>query len=188
MAWYPGQQGGAAIADVLFGDVSPAGRLPVTFYRSVDQLPPFADYSMKGRTYRYFGGDPLYPFGLGLSYTRFEYSDLRIDRAAASAQDVIEVSASVKNVGTRAGDDVVQLYVRHVQPKLPMARKDLRGFERLSLKAGEARRVTFRLTPARDFSHYDETAKAYAVEPGPYEVQVGASSHDVRLTGRVEAR
>ena len=188
VAWYPGQQGGAAIADVLFGDVSPAGRLPVTFYRSVDQLPPFADYAMKGRTYRYFGGDPLYPFGFGLSYTRFEYTDLQVDRTVASAQDPVQVSATVKNVGSRAGDEVVQLYVRHVQPKIPMARKDLRGFERVPLQPGEARRVTFRLTPARDFSHYDETAKAYAVEPGPYEIQVGTSSHDVRLTGRVEAR
>ena len=188
VAWYPGQQGGAAVADVLFGDVSPAGRLPVTFYRSVDQLPPFADYAMKGRTYRYFGGDPLYPFGFGLSYTRFEYTDLQVDRTVASAQDAVQVSATVKNVGSRAGDEVVQLYVRHVQPKIPMARKDLRGFERVPLQPGEARRVTFRLTPARDFSHYDETAKAYAVEPGPYEIQVGTSSHDVRLTGRVEAR
>src|SRR5262249_47270345 len=96
-AWYPGQRGGNAVADVLFGDVNPSGRLPVTFYRSVEQLPPFADYDMKGRTYRYFDGDPLYPFGYGLSYTRFEYSDLRLDKASLGPRDPVEVSLAVKN-------------------------------------------------------------------------------------------
>ncbi|MGE5127289.1 MAG: glycoside hydrolase family 3 C-terminal domain-containing protein, partial [Betaproteobacteria bacterium] len=107
LGWYPGQRGGNAVSDVLFGDVSPAGRLPVTFYESVDQLPPFADYAMKDRTYRYFGGRPLYPFGYGLSYTRFAYSGLRLGRTELGASDPLDVSLAVENVGTRDGDEVV---------------------------------------------------------------------------------
>jgi beta-glucosidase len=186
LAWYPGQEGGRAIADVLFGDVSPAGRLPVTFYKSVADLPPFVDYDMKNRTYRYFQGDPLYPFGHGLSYTRFEYSDLRSDAARVTPEtvrDPLTVAAKVKNVGARAGDEVVQLYVRHAQPKLRQAVKSLRGFERVRLAPGEERDVQFHLLPAKDFAHYDVEKKGYAVEPGPYEIQVGASSKDIRLTG-----
>jgi len=188
VAWYPGQEGGHALADVLFGEVSPSGRLPVTFYRSVDQLPPFADYDMKGRTYRYFMGDALYPFGFGLSYTRFEYSDLRVDCPTAGPRDVVTASLNVKNVGARAGGEVVQLYARAVEPKVPMPVKQLRGFERVQLGPGEQRRVTFRLTPAEDLAYYSETDKAFRVDPGPYEVQAGASSHDIRLTARVSVR
>jgi beta-glucosidase len=185
LAWYPGQQGGNALADVLFGDHSPAGRLPVTFHKSVQELPPFADYTMEGRTYRYFRGQPLYPFGHGLSYTRFEYSGLQVDRPRLGAADRLEVSASVKNVGGRDGDEVVQLYVRDLESTLPMPVRSLRGFERLSLKRGEERRVRFTLVPERDFCRYDEVRKAFTVEPGEFEVEVGASSQDVRLRGRV---
>jgi beta-glucosidase len=188
VAWYPGQQGGNAIADVLFGETSPSGRLPVTFYKSVEQLPPFADYDMKGRTYRYFEGEPLYPFGHGLSYTRFEYSSLRLDRSAVDPRTAIQVSLKVKNVGKRAGDEVVQLYARHADPKENVPLKQLRGFERIHLKPGEQRQVTFWLTPAEDFTHYDVASKTYAVAPGPYEIQIGASSADIRLTGRVQVR
>jgi beta-glucosidase len=185
VAWYPGQQGGTAVADVLFGDVNPSGRIPVTFYRSVEQLPPFADYDMKGRTYRYFEGDPLYPFGHGLSYTRFEYSSLEMGKATVGAGDTVDVSLTVRNAGARAGDEVVQLYARAVAPKVPMPLKQLRGFARVSLKPGEARRVTFRLKPADDFAHYDAATRAFVVDPGDYEVQLGASSRDIRLSGRV---
>jgi beta-glucosidase len=188
VAWYPGQQGGNAIADVLFGETSPSGRLPVTFYKSVEQLPPFADYDMKGRTYRYFEGEPLYPFGHGLSYTRFEYSGLSLDRSAVDPRTAIQVSLKVKNVGKLAGDEVVQLYARHAEPKEQMALKQLRGFERIHLNPGEQREVAFRLTPAEDLTHYDVGNKAYAVTPGPYEIQIGASSADIRLTGRVQVR
>jgi beta-glucosidase len=188
VAWYPGQQGGNAVADVLLGKVSPAGRLPVTFYKSVDQLPPFADYDMKGRTYRYFEGEPLYPFGHGLSYTRFAYSDLRIGKAVVGPSEAVEASVSVKNTGSRAGDEVVQLYARAVAPKVPMPLKQLRGFDRVSLKPGEARRVAFRLVPAADLSHYDVARQDFLVEPGEYEIQIGASSRDIRLTGRVRAQ
>jgi beta-glucosidase len=185
VAWYPGQRGGNAIADVLFGDVSPGGRLPVTFYRSVAQLPPFADYDMRGRTYRYFDGDPLYPFGHGLSYTRFEYSDLRVSRDTPGAKDTLMVTARVRNAGKRDGDEVVQLYARAVNPKRPMPLKDLRGFTRVTLKPGEGREVRFEVKPAEALAYYDEARKTMAVEPGEYELQVGASSRDIRLTGRI---
>ena len=136
VAWYPGQEGGNAIADVLFGKTNPSGRLPVTFYRSVSQLPAFADYDMKGRTYRYFEGDPLYPFGFGLSYTTFEYSGLAVDRPRVKAGDPLVVSMNLKNAGSRDGHEVVQLYVRalnatildasQVAPRV-LARRDCRG-------------------------------------------------------------
>jgi beta-glucosidase len=185
VAWYPGQQGGNAVADVLFGDANPAGRLPVTFYESVAQLPPFADYAMEGRTYRYFRGAPLYPFGHGLSYTRFEYAGLQISRPKAATGDTVEVSVDVKNVGAREGDEVVQLYVRDVESPKRMPVRDLRGFERVRLKPGEQRKVRFVLVPARDFTYYDETRRNYAVEPGEFEIEVGASSADLRQRSRL---
>jgi len=186
LAWYPGQQGGNAVADVLFGDANPAGRLPVTFYESVGQLPPFADYAMEGRTYRYFRAQPLYPFGHGLSYTRFEYSGLQLSRARLGPGDRLEASLDVKNVGGRDGDEVVQLYARDVESGRAVALRQLRGFERVHLKAGEQKRVRFTLAPERDLAHYDEARKAFAVEPGEFEIEVGASSRDLRLRGRVE--
>src|SRR5262249_57283522 len=130
-------------------------------------LPPFADYDMKGRTYRYFQGEALYPFGHGLSYTRFEYSALRLDRNRVGVGDPVTVSVTVKNTGTREGEGVVQLYVRHVEPKLRQALKSLRGFERVRLGAGAERAVAFRLCPANDFVFYDAEIRAYAVEPAP---------------------
>jgi beta-glucosidase len=185
VAWYPGQQGGSAVADCLFGDVSPAGRLPVTFYASLAQLPPFADYRMEGRTYRYFGGEPAYPFGHGLSYTRFLYSDLRLDRSSLGVDDTLAVSALIENVGERDGDEVAQLYVRDVASSSPMPLRHLRGFARTHLARGERRRVEFRLVPMRDFAYHDAARGTPAVEPGEFEVQLGASSRDIRLAGRV---
>ena len=185
LAWYPGEEGGDAVADVLFGDFSPGGRLPVTFYESIDQVPAFTDYSMAGRTYRYFEGEPLYPFGYGLSYTRFAWSNLRLSREALGAADPLEVSVDVRNAGERDGDEVVQLYVHDVESTRPMPLKSLRGFRRISLKRGESRRVSFTLVPEKDFACYDEEKKAFAVDPGEFEVQIGASSRDVRLAGRV---
>ena len=186
VAWYPGQRGGNAVADVLFGDANPGGRLPVTFYKADEKLPAFDDYDMQGRTYRYFGGEPLYPFGHGLSYTRFAYSDLRLDRGKVGPKDQVRVTMQVKNTGDRAGDEVVQLYLRPLQSQRPRALKELRGFERLTLKPGEERTVSFTLTPEKDLRHYDDKRGAYAVDPGAYEVQVGASSTDIRLTQRFE--
>jgi beta-glucosidase len=185
VAWYPGQRGGDAVADVLFGGANPAGRLPVTFYKAADKLPPFDDYTMRGRTYRYFEGEPLFPFGYGLSYTQFEYSGLQIDHSPVAERDTVHVSLDVKNVGARAGDEVVQLYVREMAPRERRAVKTLRGVERLTLKPGETRRASFTLVPEKDFSHYDVEHKRYAVNGGSYELQVGASSSDIRLKSTV---
>lgn len=180
MAWYPGQRGGSAVADVLFGDVSPSGRLPVTFYKADEKLPDFADYSMKNRTYRYFEGQPLYAFGHGLSYTKFAYSGLVLDQAKLRADGTATATVTVKNVGKRAGDEIVQMYLKPIDPKRVRALKDLRGIERVSLKPGESRQVTFTVQPSRDLAIFDEATRAYAVDPGKFELQVGASSVDIR--------
>ena len=186
MAWYPGQRGGNAVADVLFGDANPAGRLPVTFYKADEKLPPFDDYAMEGRTYRYFDGEPLYAFGHGLSYTRFEYADLHLGRARVGIGDEMKLSLQVSNKGARAGDEVVQLYLRQVGPGPGRALKELHGFQRIALQPGETRRVEFAITPERDLRFYDEQGKRYAVDPGAYEVQVGASSADIRARATFE--
>jgi beta-glucosidase len=141
-AWYGGEEAGSAIADTLAGKSNPAGRLPVTFYTSADQLPPFTEYAMKGRTYRYFGGTPLYPFGFGLSYSRFAYADLGAKRTAAGA----EIRATVKNTSSRDGDEVVQVYVAGA-PGDGSPIRSLRGFQRIHLKAGESRQVSFHVAP-----------------------------------------
>jgi len=188
VAWYPGQRGGTAVADVLFGEVSPGGRLPVTFYKESEKLPPFDDYSMRGRTYRYFEGEPLYPFGYGLSYTRFEYSKLKIEGASGIAPGgSVSVSFDVTNVGKRAGEEVVQLYVASPASQTLLPRKELRGFQRIAVKPGETRRVSFALTRGRDLAHYDESMKSYVVRPGEYEIQLGASSADIRLRSKFRA-
>jgi beta-glucosidase len=140
---------------------------------------------MQGRTYRYFRGQPLYPFGHGLSYTRFAYSGLRLSRTRVGVSDGVDVSLDVRNAGSRDGDEVVQLYARGVEAKTPAPIRSLRGFERVWLKAGESRRVRFRLVPQRDLARYDEVLKAFAVEPGQFEVELGASSADLRLRGRL---
>jgi beta-glucosidase len=170
-AWYPGGEGGTAVADVLFGDYNPAGRLPVTFYRSVDQLPPFTDYSMEGRTYRYFKGEPLYPFGFGLSYTSFAYSNLRFDAQSVKAGQAIKVTVDVKNVGDRVGDEVVQLYLTDVAASVPVPIRSLVGFDRISLRPGEKRTVTFTITP-RQMSLINDNGKR-VIEPGEFLVSAG---------------
>lgn len=180
VAWYPGQRGGSAVADVLFGDVSPSGRLPVTFYKADEKLPPFDDYRMEGRTYRYFEGEPLYPFGYGLSYTKFEYSDLQLDRSQAGAADEVTATVRVKNVGARTGEEVVQLYVRPMGVKQMRALKELRGVEKIALFPGEEREVSFTLTPQEHITYWDTERDRYAVAPGSYELQIGASSADIR--------
>ena len=185
MAWYPGQQGGTAVGEALFGQTNPAGRLPVTFYRADEQLPAFDDYAMDGRTYRYFQGKPLYPFGHGLSYTRFDYRGLRVDATRVPTDGRVQVQVEVANSGQRAGDEVVQLYVRPPQATQGRPLKELRGIQRVHLQPDERRTVAFTLDVARDLRHYDEAAKAYVVAPGDYEVQVGASSADVRAHTRL---
>ncbi|MGH9523243.1 MAG: glycoside hydrolase family 3 C-terminal domain-containing protein, partial [Terriglobales bacterium] len=143
-AWYPGGQGGEAIADILAGDYNPAGRLPVTFYKSLDQVPAFDDYSMSNRTYRYFGGEPLYPFGYGLSYTTFAYKNARVDPTAISAQGTVTISVDVSNHGSLAGDEVVQLYLTHSgMAGAPL--RALAGFKRVHLAPGQQTTVEFAL-------------------------------------------
>ncbi len=186
VAWYPGQRGGNAVADVLFGDVSPAGRLPVTFYSADEKLPAFDDYDMTGRTYRYFAGKPLYPFGHGLSYTTFDYRDLRLDHDRAGVDDTLTATVTVRNSGQRASDEVVQLYLRPLAPVRERARRELRGFQRVHLAPGESRQLRFEFVPSRDLRHYDEAAGGYAVDPGRYAVEIGASSGDLRIGSQFE--
>jgi beta-glucosidase len=169
-AWYPGEEGGAAIAETLAGVNNPAGRLPVTFYKSVDQLPPFEDYSMKNRTYRYFTGDPLYPFGYGLSYSKFTYGDLRLSPSELRAEDPLTVEAYVKNISGRDGDEVVQLYLAFPDSRGAPLRA-LRGFQRIHLRRQEIRRVRFTLNQ-RDLSMVNEAGDRI-VAPGNYRVIVG---------------
>ncbi|MDE2278445.1 MAG: glycoside hydrolase family 3 C-terminal domain-containing protein, partial [Xanthomonadaceae bacterium] len=169
-AWYPGQAGGAAIAQALAGDINPGGRLPVTFYRSVHDLPPFTSYAMQGRTYRYFHGTPLYPFGYGLSYTRFTYAAPRLSTDALQAGGTLQVGAELRNTGPHAGDEVVQVYLD--LPPSPLApRHALVGFQRVHLAPGESRRVAFTLSPRR-LSSVD-AAGVRAVVPGHYRVFIG---------------
>jgi beta-glucosidase len=191
-AWYPGEEGGAAIADALFGDYSPAGRLPVTFYQSVSQLPPFEDYRMQGRTYRYFRGEPLYPFGFGLSYAKFEYGNLKLSAARVKAGEGLTASAEVRNVGAREGDEVVELYVTDATASVPVPVRSLQGLSRVTLEPGERRRVSFTLEP-RQLSLIDDRGRR-VVEPGEFLVSVGGKQPgfkgraDAQTTGVVSGR
>jgi beta-glucosidase len=169
-AWYPGQAGGAALADVLFGDYNPAGRLPVTFYKSVDQLPPFTDYRMKGRTYRYFEGEPLFPFGYGLSYTSFAYRKLNVPKRVSAGADA-QVTVEVENTGVVAGEEVVQLYLSGTAPNQPL--RSLQGFQRISLRPKERKTVQFTI-PSRTF-----------VQPGTFQISLGGRQPGAGVTGVV---
>ncbi len=174
-AWYPGQAAGTAIAAALFGDANPGGRLPVTFYRSVDDLPPFADYAMAGHTYRYFGGQPLYPFGYGLSYTRFAYANLQVpDRVRVG--DTLRVSVDVRNAGDRAGDEVVELYAADRTAPVPAPIRALAGFARVTLQPGERRRVRFVVRP-RQLSVVDDAGR-WVEPPATFEISVGGEQPD----------
>ncbi|HTP88117.1 MAG TPA: glycoside hydrolase family 3 C-terminal domain-containing protein [Bryobacteraceae bacterium] len=169
-AWYSGEEGGAAVAETLAGVNNPAGRLPVTFYKSVDQLPDFTDYSMANRTYRYFTGNPLYPFGFGLSYSKFEYGRVKLSTASLKAGDPLILEADVKNTSGPAGDEVVQVYLSF--PKLPGAPlRALRAFQRVHVGAGETQHVKFALEP-RDLSMVNETGDRL-VAAGAYKISVG---------------
>jgi beta-glucosidase len=169
-AWYPGEEGGAAIAETLAGDNDPSGRLPVTFYDSLDQLPPFESYSMAGRTYRYFSGQPLYGFGYGLSYTTFAYGHLKLSQATVKPAEPLTVEADVTNTGKRSGDEVVELYLRGPQAGGEPLRS-LRAFQRVKLRAGETNHVRFTLQPAQ-LSEVDHDGKT-AMQPGDYTVFLG---------------
>jgi beta-glucosidase len=169
-AWYSGEEGGAAIAQTLAGVNNPAGRLPVTFYTGVSQLPAFEDYSMANRTYRYFKGVPLYPFGYGLSYSKFEYRNVKLSANNLHAGDPLNVDADVKNISARDGDEVVEVYLAY--PKLPGAPiRALCGFTRVHVHAGEMAHAHVVLNP-RDLSHVNEAGDRI-IAPGSYKLSVG---------------
>ena len=174
-AWYGGQACGLAVADVLFGDYNPAGRLPVTFYASTDQLPDFTDYSMANRTYRYFRGEPLYAFGYGLSYTTFDYGKARVQGKPAA----MKLTVPVTNTGSRDGEDVVQVYVKSLDdPDAPI--KSLKGFARVKIPAGQTANVTVELGSGA-FEFYDAALDELSVKPGRYQLLYGGSSRDADL-------
>jgi beta-glucosidase len=179
-AWYGGQSGGTAVADVLFGDYNPAGRLPVTFYKADKDLPDFKDYDMTGRTYRYFNKEVLYPFGYGLSYSIFRYSNVRVPRAIKKGTSVI-VSATVTNTGTFDGDEVPQLYLSYPGLKQRAPRLALKGFQRFHLKKGEHVNIKFRITPDQ-LSLVNELGKIY--EPsGKLLISIGGGQPGIKLPG-----
>ncbi len=178
-AWYPGEEGGTALAETLAGDNNPAGRLPVTFYKSADQLPPFTDYSMAGRTYRYFTGEPLYPFGFGLSYSTFRYSDLKVDPQENGAV----VTATVQNTSQRAGDEVAELFVTNLAASGPLPIRSLQGFQRIHLQPGEQRQLSFTLG-TRELSFVNEQGKRW-FQPGKFRVSVGGRQPNTPGPGEV---
>ncbi|HEY5590876.1 MAG TPA: glycoside hydrolase family 3 C-terminal domain-containing protein [Paludibacter sp.] len=173
--WYPGQAGGTAIADILFGDYNPAGRLPLTFYKSIDQIPAFDDYNMTGKTYRYFKGEPLYEFGFGLSYTTFEYA-LTQAPTEIKAGDHIQLTVNVKNTGKQDGDEIVQLYISLPDSKYPVPIRSLQGFKRIHLKSGEMKEVRFTITPDK-MAAFDDNSVAQ-VRAGRVIVSVGGKQPD----------
>jgi len=168
---------------VLFGDYNPAGRLPITFYRSVDDLPPYPEYSMAGRTYRYFEGEVLYAFGHGLSYTQFRYSNLSIQPKRIQAGERIVVAVNVRNVGTRAGDEVVQLYLTDLEASAPVPIRSLQGFRRVPLEPGELKHIAFELAP-RQMSLINSDMQR-VIEPGMFDVSVGGKQP--RILGSIDA-
>ncbi len=179
-AWYGGEAAGVAVADILFGDYNPAGRLPVTFYRSVKDLPPFENYDMEGRTYRYFEGDVLYPFGHGLSYSSFSYDNLILDKEELYEGESLTVSVDITNNSKVEGEEVVQLYLRDLKSEEVRPLKDLRGFVRVHVNAGQTVVATMSLGPD-ELAYYDTSKGDYIVEPGAYEILVGPSSQDSKL-------
>ncbi|TDO93903.1 beta-glucosidase [Halanaerobium saccharolyticum] len=177
-AWYPGEEGGNAVADIIFGGYNPSAKLPVTFVRSMDQLPDFRDYSMQNRTYRFMESDPLYPFGFGLSYTSFEYSDLKLsaDSFSTDSETEIKVAVKIKNSGQYQGTEIIQLYLKDLEASVPVAKYKLRGVKTVELNAEEEKEIEFILTP-RDFALINKEGKA-VLEPGEFELYLGGSQPD----------
>lgn len=181
-AWYPGEQGGTAVAEVLFGDYNPAGRLPLTYYNGLSELPPFDDYDItKGRTYQYFTGKPLYPFGYGLSYTSFQYKNMKVQTLGSNR---VDVSFSLGNTGKRTGDEVVQLYVKYPDVEISMPLKQLKGFKRVTLQKGESRSVEFQMD-RKELRVWNEKLRKFETPKGKYIFMLGSSSEDIRLKAEV---
>ncbi len=180
LAWYPGEQGGNAVADVLFGKISPAGRLPVTFYRSLNDLPDYADYKVKGRTYRYFNGNVQFPFGFGLSYTSFDYAWQTKPAVNNRLQDTLTFAINLKNTGDMDGDEVAQVYVQYpAGERMPV--KELKGFKRVMVEKGTERLVQFSL-PLAELQKWDLTTQRWQLYAGNYKLLVGSSSQNIKLT------
>lgn len=179
--WYYGQRGGDAVAEALIGEFNPGGRLPLTFYRSENDLPPFTDYSMKNRSYRYFTGKPLFAFGHGLSYTTFVYGKPSLKGSVSRSEGTFEVTLQVTNTGSVTGDEVVQVYARAVNPPVPMPLKWLVAFHRVTIKPGENAVLNFTI-PMERFHCWDEKKNGYVVNPGGYEFLIGSASDDIRAT------
>ena len=178
-AWYPGEQGGNAIANVLFGDYNPAGRLPLTYYKSTTDLPAFDDYEVfNGRTYMYFEKKPIYAFGYGLSYTTFNYSNISLDKPVMEKGDTVTVNVDIQNAGKLDGDEVVQLYIHQKSGSLKLPQKQLKAFQRINLKKDETKTVSFKLS-RKDLSFWNEKNE-FVLEPGDIQIQIGASSDDIR--------
>jgi len=180
-AWYPGGQGGAAVADVLFGNYNPSGRLPVTFYEKTADLPDFSDYRMTNRTYRYFTGNALFPFGFGLSYTTFDYQQIVCHAATVTAKDTLHFTIPIKNTGDRDGDEVVQVYLHQKNSSVPQPIRSLVAFKRVTVPKGDTVDVDFDI-PVERFHYWSIEKQAYVVEAGEDEIQIGASSGDIRQT------
>ena len=180
LAWYPGEQGGNAFADLLFGKISPSGHLPVTFYRSIKDVPDYKDYSMKGRTYRYYSGPVQYPFGFGLSYTTFEYQTQQPPAKNYSSRDTVSVTLKIKNKGQMDGDEVVQAYIEYPQiERMPI--KELKGFKRISISKGNEELVSLKI-PVKDLQKWDMNAHSWKIYSGNYKLILGSNSQDVKLT------
>ncbi|HQK11080.1 MAG TPA: glycoside hydrolase family 3 C-terminal domain-containing protein [Candidatus Marinimicrobia bacterium] len=181
-AWYGGEYGGKAIADVLFGDVNPGGKLPETFYASTQQLPPMSDYDLINhpRTYMYLNQPVLFPFGHGLSYTQFEYSNLKVNSEAIKSDGVVEIQTTIKNTGKMKGDEVVQVYAHYMDATMTVPINQLKRFQRITLNPGESKVLTFKI-PASEFSFYDTGINNLKTAKGKWELQVGSSSKDIRL-------
>ncbi|WP_439336463.1 glycoside hydrolase family 3 C-terminal domain-containing protein [Thalassobellus sediminis] len=172
--WYPGEEGGTAVADILFGDVSPSGRLPITFPKSLDQLPAFDDYSMKGRTYKYMDVDPLYPFGFGLSYTTFEYSNIEVSSSTISKEENLTVQVSVTNTGQVKSDEIVQVYISDIEASVSVPNSQLINTKRITLEPGNTEKVSFELTP-KDFEIVKNDGTR-TIESGSFKIHIGGSS------------
>jgi len=178
-AWYPGQAGGTAIANVLFGDYNPAGKLPVTFYKNVEQIPDFEDYAMKGRTYRFMTEKPLFPFGFGLSYTTFNVGEAKVFNYEINKTESVELSVPVTNSGKMDGTEVVQVYV-HKLSDTDGPIKTLRGFQKIAVAAGKTEKADISL-PYNSFEFFDRESGKMAVIPGEYEVFYGTGSDEKDL-------
>ncbi|HWC61967.1 MAG TPA: fibronectin type III-like domain-contianing protein, partial [Verrucomicrobiae bacterium] len=177
--------GGRAVAEILFGDVNPAGRLPVTFYSSTTELPAFEDYSMSNRTYRYYGGTPEFAFGHGLSYTRFDCGKPKLDAAKISTNGTLNLSFTLKNTGALDGDEVAQIYFRRKNSAPSDAKESLCAFTRVHVAKKETATVSLQI-PAQRFRHWNTSEKRYVVEPGAYELLIGSASDDIRARVPVE--